>query len=233
MIEVLSADVPRDVQRVKLIAEELDNDNGRAVYTAIYDGVETASDLASKLQLSIQLVSYHIEKLMLGGLVEEREDDRWKSEKGRDIKHYVPSKAALLIVPSITSLRSEPEIKERFRSALSSVWKKIVPAFLIAILAFVAATDLSTAGLFAAYSSSVVSHGLSATLIEASLPWRGLNYYFAPPATTNLGQSTFPQGGGLATGLPPLIPLILVPDLIGIAAGISCGFLIFRWLTKD
>ncbi len=137
-IEILFADSPRDIEKLKIIAEELDNDTGRAIYQAIYLGTETSSAIADALHLTLQLVSYHIAKQVLAGLIKERVDSSWLSEKGKAVKHYVPAKMGIFIAPSSEALKKNPELERKSRAALYNLTKKIIPVLLIAILAFVA-----------------------------------------------------------------------------------------------
>jgi DNA-binding transcriptional ArsR family regulator len=123
LIKLISLDNPRNVEELKLTAEELDSDTGRSVYVKIYCGTETISDLAQSLGISVQLASYHVEKLLMAGLIRERGDGNWFSQKGKRVAHYVPSNAALLIVPSAEIMKKAG--KERVRSSMGSVLKKI------------------------------------------------------------------------------------------------------------
>lgn len=63
---------------------------------ALYEGPMTQSELADRLDTSIQNVDYHLEKLVATGLVEVA--DQWYSEKGRAMDVYVPSGEPLVLV---------------------------------------------------------------------------------------------------------------------------------------
>ncbi|MGC8558728.1 MAG: hypothetical protein ACP5NC_07050, partial [Nitrososphaeria archaeon] len=65
MFRVVYLDNPRHIEELKLIGEELDNDTGRAVFILIYNGTETISEIAEKLDISMQLAGYHVEKLRM------------------------------------------------------------------------------------------------------------------------------------------------------------------------
>ena len=218
MIEVLSADMPRDIQLLKLVAEELDNDSGRGVYTAIYDGVETASDIAARLGLSVQLIGYHVEKLLLAGLVEERVDSKWLSEKGREMRHYVPSKAAILVVPSLSSLRSNKEARDRTRSAFGDLARRILPSLLLGFAAFLGVGHLMDLqpGMADMTASGVVSNvpnSFGAAAGHATFGGVALATSNASAAMASI-LALFPSG-----------PL---PVLAGITAGAAVGYLSFR-----
>lgn len=123
LIRLISLDNPRNVEELKLMAEELDSDTGRSVYVQIYGGTETISDVAQNLGISVQLASYHVEKLLMAGLIRERGDGNWFSQKGKRVAHYVSSNVALLIVPSAEIMKKAG--KERVRSSMGSVLRKI------------------------------------------------------------------------------------------------------------
>jgi DNA-binding transcriptional ArsR family regulator len=135
-IDVICADSPRDVQRLKLIAEELDNDTGRAVYLAFYSDLETVSQVTEKLGLTIQLVSYHVEKLVLAGLLREKKDSVWFSVKGKNVKHYEPSKAAILILPSLQYLKKNREVALTTRTSLMKAVRRFLPELFLPVLVF-------------------------------------------------------------------------------------------------
>ncbi|PSO02175.1 hypothetical protein B9Q12_01170 [Candidatus Marsarchaeota G2 archaeon ECH_B_SAG-G06] len=137
-IDLLSADSPKDVERLKLIAEELDNDTGRAIFELIYEGVETVSEISQKLNLTIQLVSYHVEKLLMAGLIKEKDEGVWFSEKGRRVKHYAPARIAIMIVPSMKLLKQNAEAKETSKNALLKLVKRITGGFAVGFTSFVA-----------------------------------------------------------------------------------------------
>jgi len=135
---VICVDSPKDVQRLKLIAEELDNDTGRDVYLAFYSGLETVSQVAEQLGLTMQLVSYHVEKLLLAGLIREKNESIWISVKGKSVKHYEPSKAALLILPSLQYLKKRKDIAASTKNSLLRALSRILPEVLVPIAAFLA-----------------------------------------------------------------------------------------------
>jgi len=118
-VDLIRVDSPRDIQRLKLIAEELDNDTGREVYLSFYNGLETISQVSEKLGITMQLVSYHVEKLTLAGLLKEKQP-AWTSVKGRTMKRYEPSKAALLVVPSVDYLKQDRESAKTMASSLKT-----------------------------------------------------------------------------------------------------------------
>lgn len=136
-VDLIRVDSPKDVERLKLIAEELDNDTGREIYLAFYSGLETVSQVAEKLGLTIQLTSYHVEKLVLAGLLREKPEPFF-SVKGRAVKRYEPSKAALLIVPSMQHLRANREEAQKVRRSLLETIGRLLPQIVVPAAVFLA-----------------------------------------------------------------------------------------------
>ena len=221
LIRVLTLDRPGDVEELKLMAAEVDNDTGRSVYKAIYEGAETVSDMARKLDISMQLVTYHLEKLLMANLIEERRDGNWLSQKGKRVTHYVPSSAAVIIAPSLEGLRKEGE--ERVRIAFGSIVKKLFYSTVIGVASFLALNR----GIAALYYSLVRPITTAPTTHVTTVSGSGftvsgtLNYIF--------GGSTI--NGTSLPSVPPPLPLLLVV-IIPLAVGIAVAYLSFRWFSR-
>jgi len=72
------------------------SDTARSVLDRLYREPATQSELADELELSIQNVAYHVERLEAAGLVTVV--DSWYSEKGRDMDVYAPAGDPLVLV---------------------------------------------------------------------------------------------------------------------------------------
>ncbi|MEM2759292.1 MAG: winged helix-turn-helix domain-containing protein [Nitrososphaerales archaeon] len=92
-IEILST----DDQRLKIIGEELSNDIGRAVLTKLFERVTSISEIARSLNVSVPLVSWHIQRLSKAGLIDIQHIKL--SSKNKEVRHYMPVKFALIIIP--------------------------------------------------------------------------------------------------------------------------------------
>ncbi len=175
MFRVVYLDNPRHIEELKLMGEELDNDTGRAIFILIYNGTETISEIAEKLDISMQLAGYHVEKLRMAGLIKEREDGSWFSQKGRRVAHYVPVGKAILIVPSPTSFRKAGE--DNIKSSFGAVLKKIFYSSTIGVTAFFLLNRLlvallstnSTSNARQAFYYSVSVHPGTATAVAHAL----------------------------------------------------------------
>ena len=71
------------------VFEALSSDTARHVLTAIYDEPAPPSELADRLDISLQNVSYHLDNLEEAGVV--RVADTRYSEKGREMSVYAPA----------------------------------------------------------------------------------------------------------------------------------------------
>jgi len=74
----------------------LASDAARSVLRELYRDPATQSELADRVDTSIQNVSYHLENLVEAGLVDVV--DQWYSEKGREMDVYAPNGSPLVLV---------------------------------------------------------------------------------------------------------------------------------------
>ena len=92
-IEIIST----EDERIKIIGEELANDTGRAIFGKISQGVSSSNDLAKTLNVSLPLVTWHINRLLSVGLIKVEKIEM--SSKNKQMKYYGPVKTALVIIP--------------------------------------------------------------------------------------------------------------------------------------
>jgi DNA-binding transcriptional ArsR family regulator len=78
------------------LIDALSSSTTRAVLAALHEDPASASELADRVDTSLQNVQYHLRKLEDAGLVEV--GDTVYSEKGREMNVYVPSDRALVVV---------------------------------------------------------------------------------------------------------------------------------------
>lgn len=74
----------------------LSSEAARSVLRELYSGPATQSELADRVDTSIQNVSYHLGNLADAGLVDVV--DQWYSKKGREMDVYAPSGSPLVLV---------------------------------------------------------------------------------------------------------------------------------------
>lgn len=91
----------------------LRTETARTILSELHDEPTAASDVAEKVDTSIQNAQYHLEKLLDAGLVEVV--DTWYSSKGREMKVYAPTGGPLTLVIGDT------ESTESCRQALAEL----------------------------------------------------------------------------------------------------------------
>lgn len=67
----------------------------REIYRSLYEEPATASELAEKVDTSVQNARYHIEKLEKAGLIDEV--DTWYSSRGNEMSVYAAINEALIV----------------------------------------------------------------------------------------------------------------------------------------
>jgi DNA-binding transcriptional ArsR family regulator len=118
-----------DDKRLNIIGEELSNETGRAILAKLFDGVNSTSEIASSLNISIPLARWHIMRLSEVGLIKKSETKL--SQKNTPVQHYEPIKFALVIVPSkLTKPGTHTEI---LKTALKKMYRylPVFAAFLV------------------------------------------------------------------------------------------------------
>ncbi|MFB6254664.1 MAG: ArsR/SmtB family transcription factor [Halobacteriaceae archaeon] len=88
----------------------------KRIYTTLAEQPQTASDLATELDSSIQNVRYHLEKLEQAELIEVK--DTWYSAKGSEMNVYGVTDEPIVFFTEETAL--EEEIKDVVKQALSA-----------------------------------------------------------------------------------------------------------------
>ena len=77
----------------------------RSILTELYRGPATQSELADRIDTSIQNASYHLDNLVEAGLAEVV--DQWYSEKGRRMDVYAPAGDPLVLIVGTQSEAGE------------------------------------------------------------------------------------------------------------------------------
>lgn len=122
-----------DDEKIKSFGEILSNDSSREILQLLFNDELTASQIAQKSDISLQLVKYHLNKLQDLGVVKVSKIE--KNSKSQDMKIYTASKFSIVIVP--------PKMSEKTKES-----KLLVRSFrhIYKVVGFGIATGLS--GLF-------------------------------------------------------------------------------------
>jgi len=86
-----------DDKKIKSFGEILSNDSSREILQLLFNDELTASQIAQKSDVSLQLVKYHLNKLQDLGVVKVSKIE--KNSKSQDMKVYTASKFSIVIVP--------------------------------------------------------------------------------------------------------------------------------------
>jgi predicted transcriptional regulator len=89
--ESVPDDIDRGVQIVELTTDEtvfepLTNDTARQIISILADSPQTASAIAADMQMSLQNVCYHLDRLQTAGLIDAV--GRRHSSKGKEMTVY-------------------------------------------------------------------------------------------------------------------------------------------------
>ena len=103
----------------------LSSDTARNLLQLLYDEPQTASDIAKELEMSLQNVGYHLEKLREAELIEVAETEY--SRTGKEMKIYAPTTNAVVLL-------STPSTGQRIKTALHQVFSWIIFLGIVAAL---------------------------------------------------------------------------------------------------
>ena len=86
-----------DDEKIKSFGEIFTNDSSREILQLLFNEELTATQIAQKSDVSLQLVKYHLNKLQDLGVVKISKIE--KNSKSQDMKLYTASKFSIVIVP--------------------------------------------------------------------------------------------------------------------------------------
>jgi DNA-binding transcriptional ArsR family regulator len=106
-----------DNEQTTEILTALSSDRSRAVFRQVNQDPQTATDLAQKLDTSVQGVTYHLDNLQNAGLIDVL--DTCYSEKGREMDVYGPSEQPYMLFLGMSS--DEPGLRAAFKRFAHSI----------------------------------------------------------------------------------------------------------------
>ena len=92
-IKILST----DDKKIKMFGELFTNDSSREILQLLFNEELTATQIAQRTEISLQLVKYHLNKLQDLGVVKISKIE--KNSKSQDMKIYSATKFSIVIVP--------------------------------------------------------------------------------------------------------------------------------------
>lgn len=99
------------------VFDSLSSETARSLLAHLHDDPQTASDLASHVDTSVQNVQYHLQKFRDAGLVEVV--DNWYSARGTEMKVYSPTHQSLVLYTGETP--GETQFREVFSRLVGAV----------------------------------------------------------------------------------------------------------------
>lgn len=103
-----------DDSKIKSFGEILTSDSGRMILRILLSDVLTANQIAQKTGISLQLVKYHIDKMLDLGIVNVSKIE--KNSKSHDMKYYVAEKFAIMILPQTELDKIKQKIADSIRN---------------------------------------------------------------------------------------------------------------------
>jgi DNA-binding transcriptional ArsR family regulator len=94
-----------DDEKIKSFGEILTNDSSREILQLLFNEELTATQIAQKTHVSLQLVKYHLNKLQDLGIVKITKIE--KNSKSQDMKLYTATKFSIVIVPPTLSEKTK------------------------------------------------------------------------------------------------------------------------------
>jgi DNA-binding transcriptional ArsR family regulator len=94
-----------DDEKIKSFGELFTNDSSRKILQLLFNEELTATQIAQKTDISLQLVKYHLIKLQDLGIVKISKIE--KNSKSQDMKIYTASKFSIVIVPPNLSKKTK------------------------------------------------------------------------------------------------------------------------------
>jgi len=94
-----------DDEKIKSFGEVLTNDSSREILQLLFNEELTATQIAQKTNVSLQLVKYHLNKLQDLGIVKITKIE--KNSKSQDMKLYTATKFSIVIVPPTLSEKTK------------------------------------------------------------------------------------------------------------------------------
>ena len=94
-----------DDEKIKSFGELFTNDSSREILQLLFNEELTATQIAQKTNISLQLVKYHLIKLQDLGIVKISKIE--KNSKSQDMKIYTATKFSIVIVPPKLSAKTK------------------------------------------------------------------------------------------------------------------------------
>lgn len=174
-------------EEVEPLLDALASETARTVLNSIYAEPGTPSEIASRLGMSIQKISYHLEKLEDQGLISVA-GTRY-SEKGQEMTVYEPPAEPLVLFVG-TSER---------KNSLRTLIERLLPTVGILALASVLVQQFLGGGLFPTTASSGDAADAGASTSNLTLSASGVESGNSAVTQTPISTAVTPDNGAVGT----------------------------------
>ena len=114
-IEILST----DDAKIKTFGELISNDSSRTIFNMIFDHEMTALEIANKAGMSLELVRYHVQKMLEVGIVDVSKIG--KTTREQEMKYYRVAKIIVIVLPQ--QLSEKARKSKSLMSSLSKIYR--------------------------------------------------------------------------------------------------------------
>ncbi len=184
-----------DDQRLKILGEIFGNTTSRSIITILIESEMTATQISDRLDIKLNLVMYHLEKMMSLQIISITK--RTKNSRGHQVKHY-RAKQAIMVFPKNVKSRAEKS------KMLSDVIKRITRFSAIGIV-----------GVFTWFVTNISIHDRITNSIDSALKYpRPTLPPYMTPIEPQSGDGIIPIILGIATVVSLLaIDRIIIPKI--------------------
>ncbi|ERH07351.1 MAG: putative transcriptional regulator [Halonotius sp. J07HN4] len=147
------------------IVEALAAGTTREILLALYEEPAPATEIAERVDTSLQNVDYHLDKLQTAGLIEV--GDSWYAEGGNEMNVYVPTAKALVLLAGDESTRQT--IRETLTQVMGTAAAVGIAGLLVDRLVALPARGIDTMRRVAEEDTAAESADVAESAAEPSL----------------------------------------------------------------
>jgi SepF-like predicted cell division protein (DUF552 family) len=94
-----------DDEKIKTLGGLFSSDSSRTILNLLFENEMSASEIANKTEMSLELVRHHIQKMQKIGLVRISKIE--KNSRAQEIKYYISKKFVIMVLPPTISEKAK------------------------------------------------------------------------------------------------------------------------------
>ncbi len=145
----------------KKITQVISNDTARQIIELLADAPLSASDIAEHLKAPLNTITYNLENLESVGLIKVEKIK--SSEKGREVRIYVPVRKLIVLVPEKTDRKSVVDMLRKYMGVIMAA------VLASSFIEFLARSVSSSTKMVQTYDYSFKENSLNETLTGADV----------------------------------------------------------------